>query len=141
MITIVSGFPGSGKTLYLTKLIAEKMINDGLKDYLNLKKKLKKAGGFSALELPPQRHLVFSDYPVRINSRLHSYDISGFEIGLPNPYFKTKLIPPYSTIFLDEAQRYYDSRFSKYLREDVYRWYQMHRHNDYKHYNELSKAC
>ena len=132
MITIISGFPGAGKTLYLTNLIAEQIINKGLEDFLNLKKELKKmSNGGMDYNLPPQHHLVFSDYPVKINRHLHSYDISGFEIGLPNPFFKTKVIPPYSTIFLDEAQRYYDSRFSKYLREDVYRWFQLHRHNDY----------
>ena len=32
MITIVSGFPGVGKTLYLTNLIAEQIINKGLED-------------------------------------------------------------------------------------------------------------
>ena len=132
MITIISGFPGVGKTLFLTNLVAEQMINKGLEDYLNLKRELKQmSNGGMVFNLPPQHHLVFSDYPVKINRHLHTYEISGFDIGLPNPFFKTKVIPPYSTIFLDEAQRYYDSRFSKYLREDVYRWFQLHRHNDY----------
>lgn len=136
MITIICGIPGAGKTCKLTHFIVQRMLENGLEDYLNLKREINQLskGGFSNLELPPQRHLCYADYDVRVNNRLQAYYIDGFQLALPNPYFETANIPPYSTIFLDEAQKYYDSRMSKYIREEVYRWFQLHRHNDYNIY-------
>lgn len=133
MITIICGLPGAGKTCKLTHFIVERMLEYGFEDYLKLKCEINKLskGGFLNLELPPQRHLCYADYSVRINNRLQTYYVDGFQLALPNPYFETANIPPYSTIFLDEAQKYFDSRMSKYIREDVYRWFQLHRHNDY----------
>lgn len=138
MITILTGFPGAGKTSYLTYLVVQRMVENGLEDYYNCVREIKRLndGGFN-LNPPPFKHLCFSDYKVSVNSRYESYYIEGFEIGMPNPFFKTVFIPPYSTIFLDEAQRYYNSRMSKYLREEVYQFYQFHRHN---HYN-IFMAC
>ena len=136
MITIICGIPGAGKTCKLTHFIVQRMLDHGLEDYLNLKREINQLskGGFSNLELPPERHLCYADYTVRVNNRLKAYYIDGFQLALPNPYFETANIPPYSTIFLDEAQKYYDSRMSKYIREEVYRWFQFHRHNDYNIY-------
>ncbi len=136
MITIISGVPGAGKTALLTYLLVMRMMEDGFNDWRNCKRELTALndGGFNNLEPPPQRHMCFSDYKVKLNRRFESYYIDGFQIGMPNPFFETVFIPPYSTIFLDEAQRYYNSRMSKYLREEVYQWYQFHRHNDYNVY-------
>lgn len=133
MITIIIGIPGAGKTSLLSYKLVERMCDYGLDDYLSLKRELVKLkqGGFPNLDLPPQKHLCFADYPVRVNNRLKVYYVDGFQLALDNPYFETQFIPPYSTIFLDEAQKYYDSRMSRYIREEVYRWYQLHRHNDY----------
>ena len=133
MITIISGLPGAGKSAMLTYFLVMQMTQNGLTDWRKCNKELQvlREGGFKNLEPPAQKHLCFSDYKVRFNGRFQSYYIDGFQIGMPNPFFKTSFIPPYSTIYLDEAQRYYDSRMSKYLREEVYRWYQLHRHNDY----------
>lgn len=136
MITIISGNPGAGKTCLLTYFLVQKLLNDGVDDWRKCNRELStmRNGGFKMLEPPTQRHLLFSDYTVKFGRRFQSYYIDGFQIGMPNPFFKTIFIPPYSTIYLDEAQRYYDSRMSKYLREEVYRWYQLHRHNDYNIY-------
>ena len=132
MITIICGKPGAGKTALLTYFQIQRMLEHGFEDFRNCKNELEcfNEGGFD-LNLPTQRHVCYSDFPVKFNSRLQSYSISGYEIGLPNIYYKTAYLPPYSTIFLDEAQRYYDSRMSKYLREETYLWYQLHRHNNY----------
>ncbi len=133
MITIIVGVPGAGKTAKLTHFIYDKIINNSFEDYRKCKKEIEqmKLGGFSNLELPSQRHLCYSDYPVKIGKKYSTYYVDGFSIGMPNPFFKTRVFPPYSIIFLDEAQRYYNSRMSKYLREEVYLWYQFHRHNHY----------
>ncbi len=131
MLIFLTGIPGAGKTAGLTKFLVEKLSQTGFEDYLKLKREQKKMerGGF-VVDLPPQHHLCYSDYTVKYFN-LKPYYVDGFQLGMPNPFFKTANIPPYSTIFLDEAQRYYDSRMSKFIREEVYLWYQFHRHNDY----------
>ena len=133
MITIICGKPRAGKTALETYMLVDKIINKSNEDYLNCKREINQlnAGGFPGLEVPPQRHICFADYRVKVNKRLQAYWVDGFQIGMPNPYFETMLFPPYSTIFLDEAQRYYDSRMSKYLRQEVYNWYQLHGQNHY----------
>lgn len=135
MITIIVGKPGKGKTVFTANIIANKILNSR-SDYINLKREIKylKQGGFNYLELPPQKHLIYTDFKFRINRKIESYYIDGYKLGLPNPYFETTFIPPYSTIFLDEAQRYYDSRNTKSLRTEVYNWFQLHRQNHYNIY-------
>ena len=135
MITIICGLTGKGKTALATELAVEKML-DSSEDYRNAYMEVRKlnAGGFMNLTMPAIRHLVYSDYPIKVNTLYKTYTVDGFEIGLPNIFFKTAFLPPYSTIILDEAQKYFDSRNTKYLREEVYRWFQLHRHN---HYNVI----
>lgn len=132
-MTIICAPPGAGKTAYISLLQYNAMFF-GRKDYLCAKHEINylKQNGFSKVELPPQKHLCFSDYNFKINKRFENYKINGYEIGLTNPYFKTVFFPVGSWIFLDEAQRYFDSRMSLFLREEVYRWFQLHRHNGYK---------
>lgn len=111
-------------------------MSKGVSDFRYAKKEIEhlQQVGFPSLEIPPQKHLCFSDYDFCINRKFSSYRVSGFELALKNKYFKTVSLPVGSSIFLDEAQRYYDSRFSFFLREQVYRWYQLHRHNKYNVY-------
>lgn len=135
-ITIIVGKPGAGKTVFATNILVNKMF-DSFDDLCALKYEVRrlKSGGFNYIqEQPLQRHLCYSDFAVRVNDKFQSYYINGFNIALPNPYFETTFIPPYSTIFLDEAQRYYDSRNMKGLRSEVYNFYQLHRQNHYNIY-------
>lgn len=132
---IIVGECGSGKTALLSHYQNSAMLQ-GKSDYRVAKNEIEylKQVGYSHLELPPQKHLCFSDYDFRANKKLCRYKISGYEIGLPNKHFKTAFFPVGSHIFLDEAQKYFDSRLSFYLREEVYRWFQLHRHNKYNVY-------
>lgn len=134
MLTCICGIPGAGKTSYLAKLAIDCIIN-GRADFLLCKREFQVLNqtGFN-LNLAPQKHLTFCDTPIHFGRKLNTYYVDGFSIGLSNPFFDTTFIPPYAHIFLDEAQRYYDSRMSRYLRDDVYHWYQLHRHNDYNVY-------
>ncbi len=129
MITIIAGNPGSGKTALLAYFLGEKLNTTAYQDYLNHKRECKmlEAGGFPAFDLPSQKFLIFADFDFHFTKKIRAYEIDGFSIGLPNPFFKTVKINSYSTVALDEAQKYYDSRLSKYLREEVYRYYQIHR--------------
>ena len=131
MITIITGIPGAGKTSLLAKIAVENMLN-GRERYNACRREFSLLNSTGCnLNLPNQKHLVFSDFPVRFGRRCQTYDIDGYRIGFLSPLFKNPAyIPPYSIILLDEAQRYYDSRMSRSLREEVYRWYQLHRHDD-----------
>lgn len=129
-ITIIAGNPGTGKTLLMSYFQAKKMLEDDYSDYVESTYEIEelKAGGFSFLETPPQPHLCYSDYRFEVSDYLKSYAVDGFKFMLPNPYVKdTVFAPPYSSFFFDEAQRYWDSRMSRYLREEVYRLFQIHR--------------
>jgi len=134
MITMIYGVPGAGKTSLMAYYATQILQND-LENYISCKRELRGLNntGFN-YGLPPQKHVCYSDNTIRWGKRRNSYYVDGFRIGLPNMFFDTCFLPPYATIFLDEAQRYYDSRMSKFLREDVYHWYQLHRHNDYNVY-------
>lgn len=132
MITIICGEPGNGKTALMTYFAIQKMTNEGWNLWTNSCKRIQElyAGGFKNLRYLPQKHTVYSDYVIRNKwFNIQSYYCNGFNVALPNPFFETMFFAPYSQIFLDEAQKYYDSRMSKYIRECVYRFYQLHRHN------------
>ena len=132
MITIICGEPGNGKTALMTYFAVNKMMSEGYELWRKSCDTINKlyTGGFLSLRYLPQHHTVYSDYVIK-NSFLgvQSYYCDGYKIALPNPFFDTMFFAPYSQIFLDEAQKYYDSRMSKYIRECVYRFYQLHRHN------------
>ena len=104
MITIICGLTGKGKTALATELAVEKMM-DSAEDYRNAYLEILKlnAGGFKNLTLPKIRHLVYSDYPIKVNTLYKTYTVDGFEIGLPNIFFKTAFLPPYSTIKIGRA--------------------------------------
>lgn len=132
MITIICGEPGQGKTALMSYFAYQKMVFEGYASWFESCRKIDLLikGGFTNLKYLPQRHTVYTDYSLSGGfSGVKSYFVDGFSIALPNPFFKTAFFAPYSHIYLDEAQKYYDSRMSKYLRECVYRFYQLHRHN------------
>lgn len=132
MITIICGEPGRGKTALMTYFALLEMVQKGFENYWNSCRRIDvlRKGGFEHLKYLPQRHTVYADYVIKSRfPSIQSYYCDGFRIALPNPFFDTAFFAPYSKIFLDEAQKYYDSRMSKHIREAVYRWYQLHRHN------------
>ncbi len=132
MITIICGEPGRGKTALMTYFAFIEMVQNGFENYWNSCRRIDilVQGGFSKLKYLPNRHTVYADYIIKNRfPSIQSYYVDGFKIALPNPFFDTAFFAPYSKIFLDEAQKYYDSRMSKYIRECVYRFYQLHRHN------------
>ena len=131
MITIIFGKPGSGKKALMTYFAVE-MLRKGKTIWKQSEKKIKQLneGGFEKLSPPIQKHMVFADY--LITTKKHrSYDVDGYRLGMIDEKFTTAFLPPYAQIFLDEAQKYYDSRMSSYLSDRVSRFYEMHRHNNY----------
>lgn len=129
MITIIAGDVGSGKTALMTMLAVTHMTELAHDDLSNCRKEVKRfnKGGYSFTV--PKKHIVFADYPIRANKRRISYEIDGYRLGLPNDQgHETVFIPPCSHVYLDEAQRYYNSRKSSVFPDFVSRFYETHRH-------------
>lgn len=100
-------------------------------------------GGYNFTE--PDRHLVFSDYPIQywaLNcAPRESYLASGFKLGLPNRQYRDiMLVPPGSQIHLSEGQRYFNSRMSRFLADFISRYYEMHRHYNLNIFIDVQRA-
>lgn len=131
MITIVFGKPGSGKTAYLTADAVKYM--NGSAECLELLEQSRAEvqrlnNGFSLPSLSP----VYSNYPITVphgygKCRVSFY-VDGFRLGLDNDSLGVFHVPPYSRIYLAEAQRYYNSRNSRDFPEWVSRFFEEHRH-------------
>jgi hypothetical protein len=137
MITIIFGLPRVGKTALMTHFAVECMMNpqaradvrdcEGMVESLN-------AGGFHLT--PPKDHLVFSDYYISArHGRYVSYHVNGFKFGLPNSVNEDVMFfPPFARFYLDEAQKYLNSRESSTFSDYVSRAYELHGHN----YHEIT---
>lgn len=130
MITEICGVPRAGKTALMTKFILEHLTGaQAHRDLRECKKLLAplRAGGFSFCA--PPDHLVFSDYTVTArHNTITNYEVDGFRLGLAQDQHATMFLPPYSQIFLDEAQKYFNSRDSLKLADFVSRFYELHGH-------------
>lgn len=140
MITIIFGKPRVGKTALMTHFATEHMLNPqarqdikscrGVVEALN-------AGGFNLTV--PDDHLVFSDYHIQTpHGRRTSYHVNGFRFGLPGTENReTMFFPPYARFYLDEAQKYYNSREGQTFSDHVSRAFEVHAHN----YWDITIAC
>ena len=86
------------------------------------------AGGFGYA--PPDDHLVFSDYTIQTHrGRVTNYECDGFYLGLAQDTHPTMFLPPASHVYLDEAQKYFNSREgASKLADFVSRFYELHGH-------------
>lgn len=130
MIRIICGEPRAGKTALMTSFALEHMKGRQARRDLRACKKLLSpfnAGGFKYAA--PKDHLVFADYTVcaGAHDRITNYEVDGYYLGLPNQRHPTMFLPPAAHVFLDEAQKYYDSR-KKGLADFVSRFYELHGH-------------
>lgn len=129
MITIVCGAPGAGKTALMTHFATEFLNSDV--DMFYCKEKIAKFEEMG-YRLTMPRHLVFSDYEIAsktmFNGFQKTYFVNGYYLGMPNAQHPTMFLPPYSKVFLAEAQRYYDSRKYNSFSDFVSQLYEQHRH-------------
>lgn len=128
-ITIIFGLPRVGKTALMTNLALQCMRGSAARQDLKSCSKLIKplnANGFFLSA--PLKHLVFSDYFIQTNKRAEivNNEVNGFYLGLPNKSHPTVFLSPYSRIYLDEAQKYYNSR--ERISDFVSRFYELHGH-------------
>ena len=131
MITLIFGRPGKGKTALMTALALEYMTGSAARqDVRACEAQIAelKAGGFDFTV--PADHLVYSDYTIAArHGSVRSHYVNGFDLGLHDPNHFTRLFPPYSRFYLDEAQKYFNSRERNGIAGSVSRFYELHRHN------------
>ena len=91
----------------------------------------KNANGFN-LTIP--KHCVSSNYAITFHKfgyrQRQSRIINPFRLGFDNTFVKTHFNIPYEVIGITEAQKYLNSRMSKYFPEWQSRWYEQHGHNN-----------
>ena len=131
MIRIICGIPRAGKTALMTLFALQHMKGrQAHQDLIKCKKLLAplNAGGFNYV--PPEDHLVFADYTITAGAkgRITNYEVNGFNLGLFNDKPPTMFLPPNAQIYLDEAQKYFNSRNKKGIADFVSRFYELHGH-------------
>lgn len=127
MITIIFGLPRKGKTALMTKFALENMTGYNarlaLKNCHSIVSKYNNGGFKFSL---PEKHLVHADYTISArHGKITQHYVDGFYLGLPDPFHETLFLPPYSYIYLDEAQKYFNSRNTK-IADSVSRFYELH---------------
>lgn len=112
MQEFVFGDPGAGKTSYVVARMRDeelKFFNPRYKACVNYLTNRGEAYGIE-YNLPPERHTVFANFDiVRKFPYMKSYDMSGFEFGVPNEFCPTRALLPFGTYIFDEAQMYWPS--------------------------------
>ena len=131
MITIIFAPPRTGKTCFMTHLLYEYAFDKQRSFMMRSEIKNKNNNGFN-LSIP--KHVVSSNYSITFKK--YGYNprksriINPFRLGFENPYVKTHFNFPYEVIGITEAQKYLNSRMSKYFPEWQSRWYEQHGHNN-----------
>ncbi len=133
MITIISGAPGAGKSSLNTYFLKQAYFEHGRTMLESCTSKIAELNKTRLNPLtPPDKPPIFSDYKVKFRvgyeEFFEPYYINGYYLGLANDRMATQFLPPYSKVFLGEAQRYYNSRQSANFPDFVSRLYEMHRH-------------
>lgn len=136
MIYIIYGIPGAGKTALLSSLA-----NQYAFDYDRCYKMKKELECYKNIEIPP--HTVYSNYDLTFKkfsySNRHAQRINPYRLGFVNEDVEVHYIPPYSALFITEAQKYFNSRKSKNYPAWQSRWFEAHRHNDLDIYLDVQR--
>lgn len=142
MIVGICGLPRKGKTALLTYFAIQCMTtNRRYTDCVNKIKELN-AGGFK-FSLPPQKHVVYTNYDVIYKSYDYgtklSYKFNPYYMGMPNSQHPTLLLAPYADIFITEGQRPLNSRMSFRLSDFVSQFYETGGHIGYNFYIDCQR--
>lgn len=118
MIISVSGKRRRGKTSFVVAYALNeylKFFNSQYRNCCDYIKYQNKSYGTNLTE-PPQRHTVYANFDIaRKFPTMNSYNISGYDFGMPNAFCYTIPLLPYGVYIFDEAQKYWDSKNDKSL--------------------------
>ncbi len=133
MITVIFAPPRTGKTLYISSVARNVAFDRQRIRAMQSEILSKRASGFENLQTIPQ-HCVSANYDLCLckfgyRPRL-SRRINPFRLGFANQFVETHFNIPYECIFIDEAQKYLNSRMSMFYPDWQSRWYEQHGHNN-----------
>lgn len=133
MICIIFAPPRKGKTCLLTHIANSYMFNKERNYLMHNELRQKQNNGFDSIKTIPQ-HCVSSNYGItgfrfRYSPR-RSRIINPYKLGFKNEFVNTHFNFPYEVICITEAQKYLNSRMSKYFPDWQSRWYEQHGHNN-----------
>lgn len=93
----------------------------------------KQTNGFTSLKTIPI-HTVSANYDLKLAkfgySPRFNRRINPFKLGYSNPFVKTHFNIPLESIFITEAQKYFNSRMAMYYPDWQSRWVEQTGHND-----------
>lgn len=133
MITVIFGKPGAGKSAFATYLMKTLYEEQGRSLWrhscaLIEKLNIKYGRSFSLPEQAP----IFANFDVSLHvgykKYFDPYFFSPYYFGLANGSMETQFIPPGSKVFIDEAQRFFNSRKSFTFPDWVSEAIEKHRH-------------
>ena len=131
MITIIFAPPRTGKTSLMTHLLNESAYDRNRIRAMQGEIARKNANGFN-LSIP--NHPVSANYDITFRKFRYPIKknriINPYRLGFENPFVKTHFNLPYEVIGITEAQKYLNSRMSKYFPDWQSRWYEQHGHNN-----------
>lgn len=129
-ITIIFAEPRKGKTLYMSYQMNERAFE--IDRYREMKKEIRllNANGFN---------LTVPDYSIASNYTLickkfrysprRALTINPFRLGFHNNDVRTHFLPPYTTVAISEAQKFFNSRKFAMYPDWQSRYYEAHGHN------------
>lgn len=133
MITTIFAPPRTGKTCFMTHLAVQAMFNKARNLLMQQEIMKKQANGFNGIITIPL-HCVSANYDILgkrfRSSPRHNRIINPYRLGFKNNFVKTHFNLPHEAIFITEAQKYLNSRLSRYFPDWQSRWYEQHGHND-----------
>ena len=129
---IIDAPPRTGKTCYMTYKACEIAFDRSRTRLMQQELNSKIENGFTNIKTIPQ-HCVSASYNITLRkfgySPRQSRRINPYKLGFANPYVEVHFNIPYECIFIDEAQRYLNSRMSQYYPDWQSRWFEQHGHN------------
>lgn len=133
MLHIISGAPGAGKSSLNAYFLQRVYREEGQALLRRSRDRIEEVNEMRLHPLtPPDKPPIYSDFKVKFiigyKKYFEPYYINGYYMGLANDRMRTLYLPPYSKVFLGEAQRYYNSRRSSTFPDFVSRFYEMSRH-------------
>lgn len=145
MITIIFGAPGAGKSSLNTFFLKQTYELQGRSLLLKSVERINQLNKNRKNQLSvPEKAPIFADYKVKFkvgyNKTFEPYFVNAFYLGLVNDRMETQYLPPFSKVFLGEAQRYYNSRKSSTFPDNVSRFFEMHRHYGYDIYLDVQRV-
>ena len=143
MIYIVTAPPGWGKTAYLTHMGIQAGFDRCRTLLMQDEIRCKMENGFLSLKTIPQ-HCVSANYDIAMRQFLctprRNRRINPYRLGFANKEgVDVHFTLPYEFICITEAQKYYDSRRSKFFPSWQSRWFEAHRHNDLTIYMDTQR--